>query len=283
MWFVWYNKSFLEVKSFYLWSPSYIFNRSRDEKGCGVTHRLSEYNPILHWTCNLTLPPPKIPPQPSSVTVCARMPGSLQVSSVPLCLSSCTGTAWTGCRVQLKCDGKRWRKEGKWKGNCRMEWVASTLTLPRNMVYPALLPLMRTTRLPVVDWTDAPADLNRLVHIAERRNLVSAPVPSHFNRSLPSFELHLLLVQHRLTLRPLFCFKTSRPTSGAQPTSSLGTGVLSWGKRGPWCDAEHSLSSSADVKNMRSHTSTPPAEFHVLGRNTFIFTLGLRKNNFWNI
>jgi len=43
---VWYNKSFLEVKWFYLWSPSYIFNRSRDEKGCSVTHRLSEYNPV---------------------------------------------------------------------------------------------------------------------------------------------------------------------------------------------------------------------------------------------
>jgi len=25
------------------------------------------------------------------------------------------------------------------------------------MAYPALLPLMRTPRLPVVDWTDAPA------------------------------------------------------------------------------------------------------------------------------
>jgi len=28
------------------------------------------------------------------------------------------------------------------------------------MVYPALLPLMRTPRLPVVDSTDVPADLN---------------------------------------------------------------------------------------------------------------------------
>jgi len=28
------------------------------------------------------------------------------------------------------------------------------------MVYPALLLLMRTLRLPAVDWTDAPADLN---------------------------------------------------------------------------------------------------------------------------
>jgi hypothetical protein len=59
--------------------------------------------------------------------------------------------------------------------------------LPRNMVYPALLPLMRTPRLPAFDWTDAPADLNGLVRFAERWNLVSARVPSHFKRSL----LHL--------------------------------------------------------------------------------------------
>jgi len=42
-------------------------------------------------------------------------------------------------------------RDGKWRGNWRMEWVASTL--PQNMVYPALLPLpplMRTPRLPVV-------------------------------------------------------------------------------------------------------------------------------------
>ena len=46
------------------------------------------------------------------------------------------------------------------------------------MVYPALLPLMRTPRLPVRDWTDAPTDLNGLVRLAERRNLVSVLVPS---------------------------------------------------------------------------------------------------------
>jgi len=44
------------------------------------------------------------------------------------------------------------------------------------MVYPALLPLMRTPRLPVVDWTDVPADWNGLVRFAERRKLVSARV-----------------------------------------------------------------------------------------------------------
>ena len=52
------------------------------------------------------------------------------------------------------------------------------------MVYSTLLPLMRTPRLPVVDWTDAPAVLNGLVRFAERRNLVPARVPSHFKRSL---------------------------------------------------------------------------------------------------
>jgi len=66
-----------------------------------------------------------------------------------------------------------------------MEWVASTLTLPRNLVYPALLTLMRTPRLPAVDGTDAPADLNGLVCSGERRNLVSARVPSRFKRTIP--------------------------------------------------------------------------------------------------
>jgi hypothetical protein len=41
---------------------------------------------------------------------------------------------------------------GKWRGNWRIEWVANTLTLPRNVVYPALLSLMGTPRLPAVDW-----------------------------------------------------------------------------------------------------------------------------------
>ena len=75
-------------------------------------------------------------------------------------------------------------REGKWRGNWRMEWVASTLTRPRNVVYPALLTLMRTPRLPAVDWTDSPTDLNRLVCLGERRNVVSAHVPSGSARAL---------------------------------------------------------------------------------------------------
>ena len=76
---------------------------------------------------------------------------------------------------------------GKWRGNWRMEWVASTLTLPQNVVYPALLTQMGTPWLPAVDWTDAPADLNGLVSFGERWNLVSACVPSHFKCTLLKF------------------------------------------------------------------------------------------------
>jgi len=52
------------------------------------------------------------------------------------------------------------------------------------MVYPSILILLPLPRLPVVDWTDAPTDLNGLVRFVERRNLVSARVPSRFKRSL---------------------------------------------------------------------------------------------------
>ena len=88
------------------------------------------------------------------------------------------------CIWNLMAHGDAW--EGKWRGNWQVEWVASTLTLPRNMVYSALLTLMCTPRLPVVDRTDVPADLNGLVRFVERRNLVSVRVPSHFKRSLTS-------------------------------------------------------------------------------------------------
>ena len=71
------------------------------------------------------------------------------------------------------------------------------------MVYPALLPLIRTPRLPVVDWTDAPADLNGLVRFAERRNLFSARVPSHFEHSLPLAAAQFRFLPTHVILFPL--------------------------------------------------------------------------------
>ena len=65
-----------------------------------------------------------------------------------------------------------------------MEWVASNLHTTSEH---GVLPLMCTPRLPVVDRTDAPADLNGLIRFTERRNLVSARVPSYFKCSLQKY------------------------------------------------------------------------------------------------
>jgi len=87
------------------------------------------------------------------------------------------------------------------------------------MVYPALLPLlplMRTPRLPVVEWTDPPADLNGLVRFAERRNLVSTYVPSHLKRSLmldtPCTEIvWRVLATHSIRQFPLYLPSRASP------------------------------------------------------------------------
>jgi len=95
---------------------------------------------------------------------------------------------WFACRVRLKPDGTRWRTGGEVKGKLAngvgSQYPSHRFTLPRNLVYPPSLPLTRTPRLPVVDWTDAPADLNGLVRFGERRSLVSARVPPRFKRTL---------------------------------------------------------------------------------------------------
>ena len=65
-----------------------------------------------------------------------------------------------------------------------MEWVPSTLTRPRNVVYSPLLTLIQTPRLPAVDCPDSPADLNGLVRLGERQNVVSVHVPSGSARAL---------------------------------------------------------------------------------------------------
>jgi hypothetical protein len=96
-----------------------------------------------------------------------------------------------GVRLQLKCDGTRWRREGKWRGNWRMEWLASTLHITsEHGVYSTTTAdahkLLGSSRLNWRSPQPSPAvDLNGLVRLVERRNLVSAHVPSHFNWSLP--------------------------------------------------------------------------------------------------
>jgi len=78
-------------------------------------------------------------------------------------------------------------REGKWRGNWRMQWVASTLhtTSEHGISSITTADAHTTATSSRLNWRP-PADLNGLVRFAERRNLISARVPSHFKRSLPS-------------------------------------------------------------------------------------------------
>ena len=75
--------------------------------------------------------------------------------------------------------------EGKWRGNWRMEWLASTLhTTSEHGVSSITTADARTSAASSrLNWRP-PVDLNGLVRFAVRRNLVSARVPSHFKRIL---------------------------------------------------------------------------------------------------
>jgi len=94
--------------------------------------------------------------------------------------------------------------ERKWTGNWRKECVASTLhAISEHGVSSIITANVRTPRLPAIDWTEAPADLNGLVRFVERRNLVSARVPSHFKRSI------IWLRYARFSPEPYFAFSMS--------------------------------------------------------------------------
>ena len=71
-------------------------------------------------------------------------------------------------------------REGKWRGNWRMEWVVSTLhTTSEHGVSSITTADAHTSAASSrLNWRPT-ADLNGLVRVAERRNLVSARVPSH--------------------------------------------------------------------------------------------------------
>ena len=85
-------------------------------------------------------------------------------------------------------------REGKWRGNWWMEWVASTLHTTSEHGVSSITTADAHTSAASSRLNWRPADLNGLIHFAEIRNLVSARVPSHFNWPLPPIStwLHLL-------------------------------------------------------------------------------------------
>jgi len=78
-------------------------------------------------------------------------------------------------------------REGKWRGNWRMQLVASTLHTTSEHVVSSITNADAHTSAASsrLNWRP-PADLNGVVRFPERWNLVSARVPSHFNWPLPA-------------------------------------------------------------------------------------------------
>ena len=87
--------------------------------------------------------------------------------------------------------------EGKWRGNWRMEWVASTVhTTSEHGVSSITTPDAHTSAASSrLNWRAPRADLNGLVRFAERRNLVLAHVPSHFNWPILTVSLQYTRLQ----------------------------------------------------------------------------------------
>jgi len=81
-------------------------------------------------------------------------------------------------------------RDRKWRGNWWMKWVASTLhTISEHGVSSITTADAHSSAASSwLNWLPPSPDLNGLVRFAERRNLVSAHVPSHFKRSLQCFK-----------------------------------------------------------------------------------------------
>jgi len=92
---------------------------------------------------------------------------------------------WYVSRVQLNCDGTRWRTGREVKGK-----LANGVGSQNPSHYLGTWCIQHYYRWCAhLDWSPEvtpPADLNGLVCFAERRNMVSARVRSHFKRSLPT-------------------------------------------------------------------------------------------------
>jgi hypothetical protein len=121
------------------------------------------------------------------------------------------GGRTTEGRVQLKCDGTRRRTGGEVKGKLA-NWVGSQYSSHYLGTW-CIQHYYRWCAKLGCQWTDAPADLNGLVRFAERRNLVSARVPSHFKRSL---------VPHRGRQNWIWTWKT------AAACNALSVGAFSY-------------------------------------------------------
>jgi len=118
-------------------------------------------------------------------------------------------------------------REGEWKGNWLMEWVASTLhtTSEHGVSSITTADWHASAASSRLNWRPS-ADLNGLVRFTERRNLVSARVPSHFNRSLqPILNNSALLASNIHHPRQLLLFRCKYHRGAADGSGLLRAGI----------------------------------------------------------
>jgi len=162
----------------------------------------------------------------------------------------------------MESDGTRRSTGGEVKGKeANGVGIQHSCTVS-DTVYPALLPLMRTPRLPAADWTDTRADINGLVRFAGRPNMVSARVPSHSVFTLPDCIAlgHTFLFPAQWTTEKSF-FDYGRGKiftllhnvhCGSGPEEPLFSWYQCTFVPGPW-----PLPPNVEVQNMWSYTSAP--------------------------
>ena len=90
-------------------------------------------------------------------------------------------------------------REGKWRGNWRMEWVACTLHTTSEYGVSSINTADANTSAASsrLNWRPA-VDLNGLVRFAESRNLISSRVSSHFKSSLHVSHVPCLTLLYRI-------------------------------------------------------------------------------------
>ena len=168
-WIAWHSLSNPST----IWSPWFAFPHSFHLYSCS-----KHVTPLFFHT--MFAPAPYTSPSPM---VCSKSCHSLYL--YPALVFS--GFLHNIGRAETECDGTQKRTGGEVKGKRANGGGSQQSCTVSDTVYPALLPLMRTPRLPAADWTDTPADVNGLVCFAGKPNLVSARVPSRSVSALPLF------------------------------------------------------------------------------------------------
>ena len=108
------------------------------------------------------------------------------------CISASVPTPWICPAWETQLLDSNWNvmahgdaREGKWRGNWQIDWVTSTVHTTSENGIPSITTADAHTSSACsrLNWRPTPILMDSSL-FAERRNLASARVPSHFRRSI---------------------------------------------------------------------------------------------------